>query len=147
MMFKGAIFFTQKCHNAFAPTSFYGADLYTQKCRLKVAPKGRASPSAQKCQLNPALPNQSQGAKYISQQCHSGRAPKLITWCRTRSAAMPTCWRTIGGYKQIAVMPSQPRPQPTTWGHLHAPAMPADTRPTEFGPYTACRNARRRPPK
>ena len=131
--------------------------------------------------------------------------PQLFTWCRTRSAEMPTCWRTkgkgqvniaeiptllhpsqpiTGGHRQNAEMPLCYRPhqftrcqivhaemllkvrtkgkgqrhntemsidcrpsQPITGGHLHAAAMPTDARPTKFGPYTACRNAKRRPPK
>lgn len=36
------------------------------------------------------------GAKYTSQKCHPDKCPQLFTWCRTRSAEMPTCWRTIG---------------------------------------------------
>lgn len=66
------------------------------------------------------------GAKYTSQKCQPDKCPQLFTWCRTRSAEMPTCWRTI-------------------WGELisgHRNVNGRTLSPTNHrGPLPACRNA------
>jgi hypothetical protein len=74
------------------------------------------------------------GAKYTSQKCQPDKCPQLFTWCRTRSAEMPTCWRTKGkGHSQYAKMPKIVRPsQPITGGHRQNAEMPLCYRPHQF---------------
>jgi len=57
------------------------------------------------------------GVTHHTQKCQEPVTPKLITWCRTRSAEMPTL-----------LHPSQP----ITWGHLQNAEMPLCYRPHQF---------------
>ena len=74
------------------------------------------------------------GVTHHTQKCQEPVTPKLITWCRTRSAEMPTCWRTKGkGQVNIAEIPTLLHPsQPITGGHRQNAEMPLCYRPHQF---------------
>lgn len=78
------------------------------------------------------------GVTHHTQKCQEPVTPKLITWCRTRSAEMPTCRRTKGkGQVNIAEIPTLLHPsQPITGGHRQNAEMPLCYRPQLF---TWCR--------
>ena len=74
------------------------------------------------------------GVTHHTQKCQEPVTPKLITWCRTRSAEMPILRRAKGkGQVDIAEMPTLLHPsQPITGGHRQNAEMPLCYRPHQF---------------
>jgi len=70
MMSMGVKAYAQRCPDVHAPASFIWCHTCDAEMLIKLRTKGRATPFAQKWQLNPALPNQSQGANGNTQKCH-----------------------------------------------------------------------------
>lgn len=102
MMFMGARYTSQKCQPDKCPHQFTGCRFVYAEMLLKVRAQGKGHFMSAEMLLPNRPSHPLQGASSTPQKCHKCRHPQPITWCRTRSAEMPTCRRTIGGEPILA---------------------------------------------
>ncbi len=110
---------------------FMGCHNWVAEMLLKVRAqgKGQVDIAEMPTLLHPSQPIT--GGHAAFSEMPSDPRPQLFTWCRARSAEMPTCWRTIGESQRKDTEMSMPvhSPQPITGGHACNAEMPLVLRP------------------
>lgn len=110
---------------------FMGCHNWVAEMLLKVRAQGKGHYMSAEM-LSPNRPSRSiTGGHAILSEMPTDPRPQLFTWCRARSAEMPTCWRAKGkGQVNVAEMPTLLHPsQPITGGHRQLAEMPFYLRP------------------